>query len=139
GLERDRREAGDLGQSVLELGAEPERALGALLILKRVQVTEAGECGEPLVDARVVLHRAGAEGVEARVDAEVACRELGEVAHEIRLRQLRQPGCFGSAKLAGDLRYGKIRDRRPARATAADRFLVDELQLASTSASRSIS
>ena len=42
-LERDRREPGDLGQDLLQPPHQLERALGALLLLVRVQVAEAGQ------------------------------------------------------------------------------------------------
>ena len=75
-LQRDRVEARHLGEDLLQAPLELERALRAVLVLQRMEVREAGQRHEPLVDARVVLHRAGAERVEARVDAEVARREL---------------------------------------------------------------
>ena len=90
-LQRDRVEAGDLGEDLLQPPHQLERALRAVLLLVRVQVAEAGQRDDALVDARVVLHRAGAERVEARVDPEVARRELGEVADELGLGELGQP------------------------------------------------
>ena len=53
---------------------------------------EAGQARRPLVDLRVVLHRAGAERVEAEVDRDVPGREPREVAHHLDLGDLRQPG-----------------------------------------------
>jgi hypothetical protein len=91
GLQRDRIEATDLGEDLLQAPHELERTLRPLLLLERVKSREAGQTDDHLVDARVVLHRAGAEGIEAGVDAEVAGRELREVAHELRLRDLGQP------------------------------------------------
>ena len=75
-LQRDGRQPRDLGEDLLELPFELERALDAVLLLQRVKVAEAGEGDDALVDARVVLHRAAAERVEAGVDAEVAIGEL---------------------------------------------------------------
>ena len=95
-LERDGGKPGDLGEDLLESPHELERALRALVLLVRMKIAEAGEPCQPLVDARVVLHRAGAERVEAGVDAEGAVGERREVAHDLRL---------------GDL--GKARGRRP--------------------------
>ena len=65
-------EAGDLAQDPLQLPLELERALRGVVLDERVQVAEARQPDEPLVDARVVLHRAGAERIEAGVDPEVA-------------------------------------------------------------------
>ena len=49
-----------------------------------------GSARGALVDARVVLHRARAERVEAGVDPEVAVGEVREVAHDLVLGQLGQ-------------------------------------------------
>ncbi len=109
-----------------------------------METGEPRERREPLVDPRVVLHRAGAERVEARVHAEVAGRELGEVADELELRHLGQARRLGAAELFRNLRRRRqvlvVRERR--RAPPRLRLLVDELHRAtsaSTSASRSIS
>ena len=143
-LERDRVEARHLREDLLQPPHQLERALRPVLLLQRVQPGEPRERGEPLVDARVVLHRAGAERIEAGVDAEVAGRELGEVAHELELRHLGQARRLGAAELLRKLGRRRqvlvVRERR--RAAARLRLLVDELHRAtsaSTSASRSIS
>ena len=102
-LERARVQARDLGEDLLQAPHQLEGALRRLGILKRVQVAEAGMRDHSLVDARVVLHRAGAERVEARVDSERARRELGEVAHELGLGHLGQPRRLLAAKLVGEV------------------------------------
>jgi hypothetical protein len=48
-----------------------QRALGPLGVLGRMQAGVAGQRRDPLVEPRVVLHRAGAERVEAAVEVEV--------------------------------------------------------------------
>ena len=55
-----------------------------------VQVGQARQRGQPLVPLGVVLHRAGAERIEVRVDRHVLRREVHEVPHQVRLGQLRQ-------------------------------------------------
>ena len=121
-LERDGVEAGDLGEHLLQLPAEPQRALGAFLLLVRVEVAEPRQRREPLVDPRVVLHRAGAERVEAGVDPEVPRRELGEVAHQVRLGELGQARRLGARELGRDLggREAVGRGGRPARLPGCD-------------------
>ena len=143
GLERDGVEAGHLGEDLLQPPLELERALRAVLFLMRVELREAGQHHEPLVDARVVLHRAGAERIEAVVDAEVARRELREVTDELELGHLRQARRLRAAQLLRNVGRrqpsGRGIDRR---APARLRLLVDQLHRAtsaSTSASRSIS
>ena len=49
-----------------------QRALHRLVGLQRVDAGEAGQAGHVLVDLGVVLHGAGAERIEAAVDAVVA-------------------------------------------------------------------
>ena len=141
-LERDRVQPAHLGQDLLQAPHELERALRGLLLLVRMEVAEAGQVHDPLVHARVVLHRAGAERVEARVDAEVAVGERGEVAHEVGLRDLRQARRRRAAELVRDFRLRHVVARQRARAAARLRLLVDQLHRAtspSTSASRSMS
>jgi hypothetical protein len=87
-LERAGMQTGNFDQRLLQPPHQLERSLDRVLVLVRMQVAKAGQHREPLVDARVVLHRARAEGVEARVDPEVARRELGEVPDDLRLGEL---------------------------------------------------
>ena len=108
GLERDRGQPGDLGEDLLQLPHQLERALRALVLLQRMQVAEAGQADGPLVDARVVLHRAAAERVEARVDPEVAVGERREVAHDLVLGHLREPRRPLAPKLGGQLGHRQV-------------------------------
>ena len=91
-LQRDGRKSRDLGEDLLQLPHELERSLGPLVFLERMEVAEAGEARDPLVDPRVVLHRARAEGIEARVDTESAVGERRDVTHELGLGDLGQAG-----------------------------------------------
>src|SRR6185436_13720303 len=99
----------DLGQDLLQPPHQLERTLGRVLLLERMQVPEAGKIDYALVHARVVLHRARAERVEARVDTEGSVREGSEVPDKLRLRDLGQPGRTGAAKLLRHLRGRKLR------------------------------
>src|SRR5215467_8505363 len=92
-----------------------------------MELREAGKPDQALVDARVVLHRAGAERVEAGVDAEVTVRELGEVAQDLRLRDLRQTRGLGPREA--------LVPRRLTASPSRLRLLEDELHAAATSAS----
>ena len=129
-LQRHGREPGDLGEDLLQVPHELERALRVLVLGVRVEVAEARKRGEPLVHARVVLHRAGAERVEARVDAERAVGQSGEVAHDLRLGELRKPRGARAAQRVGKLRNGQIGTRRAARAAPGARALEDERRVA---------
>ena len=84
---------------------------------------------DPLVQLRVVLHRARAERVEAGVEVEVAARDAVVVAHDLRLGDLRQAGALGAQHPARDQLVQRLRRhvdlgqlRRPA---ALDRALED--------------
>ena len=116
-LERDGVEARHLGEDLLQPPHQLERALRPVLLLQRVEPREPGQRREPLVDPRVVLHRAGAERIEAGVDAEVARRELGEVADELELRHLGQARRLGAAELLGELRRRRAGSRSAAAPT----------------------
>ena len=58
GLEADVRQPADLPERLLQQPHQLERALGALRLLGRVEAGVARQGGDPLVEARVVLHRA---------------------------------------------------------------------------------
>ncbi len=101
GLERAGVEAGHFDQRLLQPPHQLEGALSTVLFLVGMQVAEPRQHHQALVDPRVVLHGAGTEWIEARVDAEVARRELGEVSEQLGLRELRQARRLGSAELLG--------------------------------------
>ena len=72
GLQAHVGQPGDLRQRTLQAPHQLERPLRALGILQRVQARVTGQRRRPLVQARVVLHRARAQRVEAGVEVEVA-------------------------------------------------------------------
>ena len=120
-LKADRVETRHLEQDLLQLPLELERTLCRIVLGQRMQVAKARQADEPLVDARVVLHRARTERIEAGVDAEVARRELGEVTQHLRLAELRQARRLARAQAqrgptgpAGP-GFGISRPRRPGR------------------------
>ena len=129
GLQRDRRKARDLGEHLLEAPHQLERALGAFVLLVRVEISEPGKPGEPLVDARVVLHRAGAERIEAGVDAERAVGERREVPYQLGLRHLGQSRQRGAPQRGREVRNREIRPRRTPGSTTRPRALEDERRL----------
>ena len=141
-LERAGVEAGDLLEDLLQPPHQLERALRRLLLLMRVQILEAGQRDDALVHARVVLHRAAPERVEARVDPEVAGRERREVADELGLRELGEARRLGAAQALWNVDGGQVVARQRRRATAGAALLVDQLHDATsarTSARRSMS
>ena len=120
-LEADRVEAGDLAQDLLQRATRARaRPAQRRPRLSGCRSRKPGSADEPLVDARVVLHRARAERIEARVDAEVARRERGEVAQHLGLGELGQARRLAAGELVGHLRHragpasARARPRRPA-------------------------
>src|SRR5439155_2918027 len=111
----------------------------AVLFLERMEVPESGQGRQALVDARVVLHRAGPERVEAGVDSEVPGRELGVVPEEIGLCDLRQARRFCPRELRRNDGGRKVGAGRAGGAPARNGLLVDQPHRDSTFASRSIS
>ena len=88
GLESHPRKAGQFDQSLLELPHQLERALRHGLGRERVPRREARQPRHLLVDARVVLHGAGAERVHVLIDREVQARESREVTRDLDLGDL---------------------------------------------------
>ena len=100
-LQRDVRQAGDLRQRSLQAPHQLERPLRARRVLQRVQPGVTGQRRDALVQAWVVLHRAGAERVEAGVEVEVALGDAHVVAHDLGLGDLGQPRRRAPAQRAG--------------------------------------
>ena len=101
-LEGEGVHARDLAQVVLDeldaLRGLPWTVSGGR---ERVGVGESGQGGHLLVDLGVVLHRAGAEGIEADVDAVVLLGEAGEVADDFDFGDLGKAGDLGPDRKAG--------------------------------------
>src|SRR5262249_15071450 len=131
-LERDGVETGHLREDLLQPPHQLECALGAVLLLQRVEAREARERGEALVDPRVVFHRARAERIEAGIYAEVPGRDLGEVADQLELRYLGQARWLAAAELLGELGRGRqvVVVRQGRRTATGLRLLVDQLHSA---------
>src|SRR5262249_40180696 len=94
---------------------------------------------EPLVDPRVVLHRARAEWIEAGVDPEVARRERREVAQHLGLGQLGQARRRFAAVPLWELRHRQVGARGGEAAAPGVRLLVAPLTAPSASTRGSIS
>ena len=107
------------------------------------RLANPGSRDDALVDPRVVLHRARAERVEARVDAEVPVGEVREVAHDLVLGELRQARRLLAGERCRAPRARASRMRHAPRPPPGLALLVDELHQphtsARTSASRSTS
>ena len=129
-LQRHVRQPRDLRQRALEAPHQLQRALRVLGVLERVQAGVPGQRRHPLVQLRVVLHRARAERVEALVEVEVLRRQRHVVAHQLGLGDLGQlggplarsatPGSSSRHRHLGHVGCGR-RERAPARAASARR------------------
>ena len=163
GLEDELVHAGQLAQDPVEAVHDREHALQRVLGLQRVELGELRRA-ELLVDARVVLHRAGAEEADAHHpqrllrQAQVVAQHLG-LGELGQLRRVGAPHRFGHERLGGpdggrDLRLDRgeehatparrahLHDERlvPAgRVECATRLAAHEVTSSSASASRSMS
>ena len=108
--EGHRMHAGDDLQHVLQLMQAGHDALAVRLRRRRMPGQKARQRRQAVAGPRVVLHRAGAERVEVRVDGKVLLRQARVVAHRLELRHLRQ----GRAGLAAEPRR-QVRHVRPVR------------------------
>src|SRR5438105_7402157 len=90
-LQRCSPEACNRGEQLLQLEHDPQRTLDGLVGLERMDVCDAAQPCDVLVDLRVVLHGAGPERVEDGVDREIPLSQMGEVAHHVELADLGQP------------------------------------------------
>ena len=90
GLQGDGVHAGDFDELIGESLHDAQRALRELLGLIGMGAGDSFEAGDDLVDARVVLHGAGAERVHAEIDRVIPGGEAGEVADDFDLADLGQ-------------------------------------------------
>ena len=129
GLKADVLEAADLGQGALQAPHQLQRSLGALRVLRGMKARVARQRGDPLVEPRVVLHRAGAERIGARVEVEVAAREAVVVADDLGLGDLGELRGALPQQLRGDQlverALGDVERRQGRRAAPGDRALED--------------
>ena len=106
GRHRDAVHAGEVDQPESELVDQLDRAADRFLGLERVDVGEAGQPRELLVEPRIVLHRARSEREQAEVDGIILPRQAGVMAHGFGLGE------------AGEADFGLALE--PAEATARD-------------------
>ena len=105
-LQRDAVQSGDFFQQFFQVIDELEDALRMFGRLQWMEIGEAGQIGNLFVQLGIVLHGAGAQGVEALVDAEGSLREAREVAHHLKLADFwKVRGC------ANDIRRKQLFDR----------------------------
>ncbi len=91
-LERHRIEARDLGEVPLQSEHQAKRPLGEGGGQERMGRGEPLERRLPFIGLRVVLHRAGAERVEARVHPVIPGGEAGVVAHHLDFAEIGEIG-----------------------------------------------
>src|SRR5690606_35127238 len=71
---------------------------------ERVRAGQAGQLRRPLVDLRVVLHRARAERIEPEIDGVVQVRQAVEVPEQVELTHLREAWRTLATDRCGQLR-----------------------------------
>src|SRR5215217_5526530 len=92
-----------------------------------MQTRMTGQRRDPLVQLRVVLHRARAERIEALVDVEVAGRQGRVVADDLGFGNLWKLGRIGAAEALGErvVVAGNVELGRDERAPTLDGLVED--------------
>ena len=98
GRHRHGRHAGQRLQPMRQAIDQLERALHGRDRLQRMEVADAGQARHLLVEARIVLHGARAQRVDAHVDGVVLLAEPRVVLHHLRLAEARQADRAGAAQ-----------------------------------------
>ena len=86
----NRRHAGQFYQPFRQGIDQFQGALHGFHRLQRMQVGETRQPRHFLVQARIVLHGAGAQGVEPRINGKIIARQTYKVAHDLRFRKAGQ-------------------------------------------------
>ncbi len=119
GLEGDGIHAGDFDELIGERLHDAQRALGVLLGLIGMGSGNSVEARDDLVDARIVLHGAGAERIHAVIDGVVPGGKAGEVADDFNFADFRERSGRGAQSGA---EFGGGDRLRARRAGAGDRL-----------------
>ena len=110
GLESNCVHAGDFSKRAFENGDNFETALGERIGLVGMGPGETFGARDKFVDARVVLHGARAERIEAEINGVIPSGEAGEVAQGFELADLGEVFDFGANVILAEGRGGV--DRR---------------------------
>ena len=92
GLETHAVHARDLVQKLLRAVHDFQAALGAFLVLQGMYARKTGKGSRLLVYVGIVLHGAGAQGIEAVVHPVGLLGQFGIVALQVHFGYLGQPG-----------------------------------------------
>jgi hypothetical protein len=110
--QRDRPHAGHLLQHLLQLEHAGEETLAELLRRERMPPQQSRQARQRVAGARIVLHGAGTERVEMRVDGEILLRQPGVVAHHLQLGDLGQQRRLAAQKGGRDVGKCRVVRRR---------------------------
>ena len=105
-VQRKLTESCQFGKGLLEVEIDFEGTLTGICGLQGMESCEGLHGCNLLVDDGVVLHRAGAEGIEAVVDTEVVVAEVCVVTHDRQFIALRQTGSLLTTQRLGQLGCG---------------------------------
>ncbi len=111
GLERDGVKTSNLRDHGLESEHEPDGALRGDRILQGVKVRKTRNARGGLIHLRVVLHRAGSQGIETGIHAIVHVGKTQVVAHDLGLSDLGEvQACADEPRR--NRRFGHVRGRQ---------------------------
>ena len=138
GLEGHALHAGDLAE-IFRRGVQHLPAAGGVLLPGQgMDAGEARQGGHVLIDAGIVLHGAGAQGVEAAVHAVDPVVELGIVPGQIHLAEFRQRRGGLAAESLGQLNLFHVAFRQQVAVPAGNALFKNQLHFASTSLTRAM-
>ena len=125
--------AGDLTQQLPSGVQHLLTAFHGVLGSQGMHAGKAGQSGHFLVNAGIVLHGAGAQRVEAGVDAVNTLVQLSVVAAEVGLTDLGQLGCFGTNQGSGQCHFLHVALGQVLHTAAGNALFKNQLHAHSTS------
>ena len=129
GLHRDRVHARDFDQALAQRFQNVQRALRNLLRLVGMPVRDSLHTRHSFVHARVVLHRARAQGIHAEIDRVIPRGKPREVANDFDLAHLRHVAEIFSFRRTEKLRgihFRHVERRQLPRGFACRRLLENQ-------------
>ena len=105
GLQGDRVHAGDFDETALQKVDDLKNPLRQRVGAVGMRLGQALDAGDRLIDARVVLHGAGAQRIHAQVDRVVPSREPREVADDLDFAQLGEQARYLPVRITKQRRH----------------------------------
>ena len=105
-IKREFAHSGNLRQAALQMIVHRQSTLHGFHILQRVQAGELWKSRHFIVDFRIILHGARAQGIESGVHAEIIVAHIGVVTHHREFVHFRQRRRFLAQQVCRQRRRG---------------------------------